>query len=74
VIGTALLTMSGRVVAVERTVKYVGMVLIGSGLVCAGILWARAQGNVRVDAPVQLWLLLAVCLITGCVAIHASNV
>ena len=33
------------------------------------MLWARAHGGVRVDAPVQLWLLLAACLISGGVAL-----
>lgn len=73
VIGITLYSVCGRATAVERTVRRMGIALLALGLVSGAVIWARAQGGVRVDAPVQLWLLFAVCLVTGGVAVYSSS-
>ena len=72
-IGTTIYSACGRALAVERAVRRMGIALLALGFVCGAVLWARAQGGVRVDAPVQLWLLFAVCLVTGGVAVYSTS-
>lgn len=72
-IGMVVYSVSGRAIAAERTVRWMGVALLALGLAAALVLWARAQGGVRVDAPVQLWLLFAVCTVTGGVAVYSST-
>jgi hypothetical protein len=71
--GTTVSTVCGRALGVERTVRRMGIALLLLGLASGAVLWARAQGGVRVDAPVQLWLLFAVGLVTGGVAVYSAS-
>jgi hypothetical protein len=71
--GTALYSVSSRALAPEHTVRRGGIALLALGSAAGAVLWARAHGGVRVDAPVQLWLLFAVCLICGGVALYSSR-
>jgi hypothetical protein len=72
-VGTILHSVSSRAIAAERTGRWMGMALLALGLAAAAVLWARGHGDVRVDAPVQLWLLFAVCTLTGGVAVYSST-
>jgi hypothetical protein len=73
VVGITLYSVCSRTLAVERTVRRVGIALLVLGFAAGAVLWARAQGDVRVDAPLQLWLLFAVCLVTGGVAVYSAS-
>ncbi len=73
VIGTTLYSACSRAIAAERTVRRMGIALLVLACASGVVLWARYQGGVRVDAPVQLWLLFAVCLMTGGVSIYSSS-
>lgn len=74
VIGTTLYSACSRAITAERTVRRMGIALLVLAFASGVVLWARHQGGVRVDAPVQLWLLFAVCLVTGGVSIYSSSV
>jgi hypothetical protein len=73
VVGTTLYSACCRAVAAERTVRRVGIALLALGCASGVVLWARSRGGVSVDDPVQLWLLFAVCLVTGGVAIYSTS-
>jgi ABC-type uncharacterized transport system permease subunit len=72
-VGATMYSVSSRRLAAEHTVRGTGLVLLALGAAAGAALWARARGGLRVDAPVQLWLLLAVCLISGGVAVYSSR-
>jgi drug/metabolite transporter (DMT)-like permease len=72
-LGATVYSVSSRRLAAERVVRLTGVALLTLGAAAGAVLWARAHGGVRVDAPVQLWLLLAACLISGGVAVHSSR-
>jgi hypothetical protein len=73
VLGTVFYSMCGSTLAIERTVRRMGIALLVLGAATGAVLWWRAQGGVRVDAPVQLWLLFAVSLLTGGVAVYSTS-
>lgn len=73
VAGTTLYSVCGAALTVERTVRRVGIALLLMGVAAGVVLWSRAHGGVRVDVPVQLWLLFAVCLLAGGVSVYSTS-